>query len=180
MYNQSSGADAYAWDFDDGETSFDFEPIHHYQLTGKYVITLVSSFNHGRDFDEDGNPDPEFAADLVCYDTAQMEVLAKEGGLIKIPNAFTPDAGGPSGGTQGSTGINDVFLPVMKGVEEFEMQIFDRWGTLIFQSVNKNQGWDGYDRNGNLLPAGVYVYKLTLRLSNNQRTTQVGDVTLIR
>ncbi|HYG20853.1 MAG TPA: gliding motility-associated C-terminal domain-containing protein, partial [Ohtaekwangia sp.] len=78
------------------------------------------------------------------------------------------------------TGRNDVFLPVMKGIEEFQMQIFDRWGTLIFESRDKNQGWDGYDKNGQLLPSGVYVYKLTLRLSNDQRTTQVGDVTLIR
>jgi len=178
MYNRTSGASSYFWDFDDGENSTEFEPIHFYQLTGKYLITLVASFNHGpKDFDGDGVINGE----LVCYDTTQVEILAKEGGLVKIPNAFTPDPSGPSdGGVQGATGINDVFLPVMKGVEEFEMQVFDRWGTLIFESKKKNQGWDGYDKNGNLLPAGVYVYKLTLRLSNNQRTTQVGDITLIR
>ena len=64
--------------------------------------------------------------------------------------------------------------------EEFNMQIFDRWGNLIFESNNANQGWDGYDRNGRILPAGVYVYKLTLRLSDGQRTTQIGDITMIR
>ncbi len=60
------------------------------------------------------------------------------------------------------------------------MQIFDRWGTLIFESKDKNVGWDGYDRNGRLMTAGVYVYRLVMRLSNGQRTTKVGDVTLIR
>jgi gliding motility-associated-like protein len=65
-------------------------------------------------------------------------------------------------------------------VEEFEMDIFDRWGNLIFQSKDRNVGWDGYDRHGRLMPAGVYVYKLVLRLSDGQRTTKVGDVTLIR
>jgi gliding motility-associated-like protein len=68
----------------------------------------------------------------------------------------------------------------MEGVEEFQMEIFDRWGNLIFQSIDKNQGWDGYDKHGRLMPAGVYVYKLTMRLSDSQRTTQIGDVTLIR
>jgi gliding motility-associated-like protein len=68
----------------------------------------------------------------------------------------------------------------MEGVLEFQMQIFDRWGNLIFESKDKNQGWDGYDKNGRLLPAGVYVYKITMRLSDEQRTTQIGDVTLIR
>ena len=60
------------------------------------------------------------------------------------------------------------------------MQIFDRWGNLIFETKDKTIGWDGYDKNGQLLPAGVYVYKLVMRLSNDQRTTQIGDVTLIR
>jgi hypothetical protein len=30
------------------------------------------------------------------------------------------------------------------------------------------------------MPAGVYVYKMVIRLSNGQRTTKVGDITLIR
>jgi gliding motility-associated-like protein len=123
---------------------------------------------------------------IICKDTAQQKIIAKQGGQTKIPNAFTPSPNGPSGGAtsgSGSTGgstLNDVFLPIVKGVEEFNMQIFDRWGNLIFESNNQNVGWDGYDSSGKLLPAGVYVYKLTLRLSDNQRTTQIGDVTMIR
>ncbi len=175
--NRSTDANQYDWDFDDGETSIDAEPNHFYALAGKYTITLVAGFNHGpRDLDGDGVTD----GDLICYDTAQQEINAKEGGLTRIPNAFTPSTSGPNGGVSSGGTFNDVFIPITKGVEEFEMTIFDRWGNLIFQSTNKNIGWDGYDRNGVLMPAGVYVYKLTMRLSNNQRTTQVGDVTLIR
>ncbi|HNT49988.1 MAG TPA: gliding motility-associated C-terminal domain-containing protein, partial [Cyclobacteriaceae bacterium] len=73
-----------------------------------------------------------------------------------------------------------VFLPIVKGAEEFNMQIFDRWGNLIFESNSANIGWDGYDKNGRVLPAGVYVYKLTIRLSDGQRSTQIGDVTMIK
>jgi hypothetical protein len=89
--------------------------------------------------------------------------------------------------------VNDVFLPIVKGIDldepgTFLMQIFDRWGNLVFESRNdadpaadvKVRGWDGYDRSGNLLPAGVYVFKLQLRLSDGQKVTQVGDVTMIR
>jgi gliding motility-associated-like protein len=168
----------YEWDFDDGSPiSTEFQPNHFYREEGQYVITLIAGFNHGaKDVDGDGVTD----GDLVCADTAQVEVLAREGGLTRVPNAFTPNENGPNGGVQEAGGFNDVFLPITRGVEEFTMQIFDRWGTLIFESRDKNVGWDGYDRNGNLLPAGVYVFKLVLRLSNGQRTTQVGDVTLIR
>jgi len=99
---------------------------------------------------------------------------------LKIPNAFTPNVNGPSGGVPDLNFTNDVFMPIMDGVEEFTMQIFDRWGNLIFESRDKNIGWDGYDKNGRLMPAGVYVYKMVLRLGDGQRTTKVGDVTLIR
>jgi gliding motility-associated-like protein len=107
-------------------------------------------------------------------------VVAKQGGVTKVPNAFTPNPNGPNGGRPGNNSFNDVFLPQVKGAEEFNMQIFDRWGNLIFESNDATMGWDGYDRNGRLLPAGVYVYKLTLRLSDGQRTTQLGDITMIR
>jgi gliding motility-associated-like protein len=140
----------------------------------------VAAYDNGL-FDVDGDG-PLLEQSIVCYDTAEQEVFARQGGVTKLPNAFTPSPNGPNGGIPDDTGgsFNDVFLPITRGVEEFEMQIFDRWGNLIFVSHDKGIGWDGYDRNGHLLPAGVYVFKLTLRLSDQQRTTQIGDVTLIR
>ncbi len=176
-FNFTNGASQYDWDFGDGGTSMDFEPKHIYTLEGKYEIVLVAGFDHGNhDIDGDGILD----GNIVCYDTARREVVGREGGLTKIPNAFTPNPNGPNGGIPGNGTFNDVFLPITRGVEEFEMQIYDRWGNLIFESRDKNQGWDGYDKNSRLLPSGVYVYKLVLRLSDGQRTTQIGDVTLIR
>jgi gliding motility-associated-like protein len=131
-------------------------------------ITLVAINDHGNG--------------VVCTDEHQVVVFPRTAGTSKIPNAFTPNPGGPNGGipNDGDGSQNDVFLPITKGVKEFQMQIFDRWGNLIFESRQQTRGWDGYDRNGNLVPAGVYVYKLVLRMANDQRTTQVGDVTLIR
>jgi gliding motility-associated-like protein len=176
-FNFSEGANLYMWDFGDGTTSQDFEPKHKYRVEGEYPVELIAGFDNGnRDIDGDGVMD----GNVICYDTVSTTVQAKDGGVTKIPNSFTPSPNGPNGGNSGNGSFNDVFLPITKGVEEFQMQIFDRWGTLVFESRDKNQGWDGYDRNGNALPSGVYVYKLVLRLSNGERTTQVGDVTLIR
>ena len=176
-YNQSARASLYLWDFDDGTTSIDFEPRHLYKLEGKYNVMLVAGFDYGnKDVDGDGVLD----GNIVCYDTVRHELNALQGGFIKLPNAFTPNPNGPTGGIPGSGTFNDVFLPIARGIEEFQMQMFDRWGNLIFESRDRNVGWDGYDRNGRLMPAGVYVFKLTLRLSDGQRTTKIGDVTLIR
>jgi gliding motility-associated-like protein len=178
LINQSVGANYFEWNFDDGTISNEFEPQHFYQLEGKYFLTLVAGNDHGdKDIDGDGIAD----GNVVCYDTAVTEIFAKEGGFTRIPNSFTPNPDGPVDGNSGNAfEQNDVFLPVTKGVVEFEMEVYDRWGTLVFKSVDKNFGWNGYDRNNNILPAGVYVFKLTLRLADGQRTTQVGDVTLIR
>jgi gliding motility-associated-like protein len=176
-FNKSARATEYHWDFDDGATSDEFEPRHFYKLEGKYNVTLIAGKDYGpKDVDGDGVIDKN----IVCYDTVRNELVALDGGYIKLPNAFTPSVNGSTGGVAGNGTFNDVFLPIARGVEEFEMQIFDRWGNLLFQTQDRNVGWDGYDRNHKLMPAGVYVYKLIMRLSNGQRTTKIGDVTLIR
>ncbi len=165
-FNFSSNANLFFWDFGDGGTSEQFEPKHLYTVAGNYNVTLIAAFEH---------PDG-----VICADTLSAPVAVQEGGNVRIPNAFTPSLDGPTGGVAGPNTVNDVFLPLLDGVEEFNMLIFDRWGNLIFESNNRNIGWDGYNRNGRLLPQGVYVYKLTLRLTNGERVIRIGDVTLIR
>ncbi|HRJ30021.1 MAG TPA: gliding motility-associated C-terminal domain-containing protein [Cyclobacteriaceae bacterium] len=177
--NVPSDQVAFLWNFGDtndivtrllGEP----DPTYFYPVEGRYTITMVMQETRGT---------------VVCTDTARAEIIAREGGQVRVPNAFTPDPSGPNGGISGPGGVNDVFLPYIRGINinepnSFNMQIYDRWGNLIFESRNVPgqplRGWDGYDRNGNLLPAGVYVYKLVLRLVDGQRTTQIGDVTMIR
>ena len=166
--NFSTGATDYEWQFGDGDTSEDRAPTHFYKIEGIYDVMLIAKNDHG--------------GGVVCKDTIVQKVTAKQGGITKVPNAFTPGSS-PNGGkvVNGSTDMNnDVFLPFVKGVEEFNMLIFDRWGNLIFESKDANIGWDGFDKNGKQMQSGVYVYQLTLRLSDGQRTTQMGDITLIR
>ncbi len=165
-FNFTTGATDYLWDFGDNGTSSELEPKYKYKIEGVYDLTLIAYNDHGNG--------------VVCSDTLSRKITAKQGGVTKVPNAFTPNPNGSNGGVSTNGSFNDVFLPYVKGAEEFNMQIFDRWGNLIFESNNSTIGWDGYDRHGRLLPSGVYVYKLTLRLSDGQRTTQIGDITMIR
>jgi len=84
-------------------------------------------------------------------------------------------------------GINDVFTlfgnsPNVQMVEEFK--IFDRWGSLIFESGNflpndSQSGWNG-TFNGEGLPTGVYVYTATIRFIDEQVFRYSGDVFLIK
>jgi gliding motility-associated-like protein len=178
--NGTTGATRLSWNFGDHPESENSDlpnPTHVYQTEGNFDITLTAYNDHGP-FDQDG--DGVSDGNVVCSDQAVQQIFVKPGGTLKVPNAFTPHEGNSEGGGPGAGTTNDYFLPIMDGVEEFTMQIFDRWGTLLFESRDKNQGWSGHDRNGRLMPAGVYVYKIVLRLTDNSRTTKIGDVTLIR
>lgn len=161
--NQSIGATSFLWDFGDGTTSTEQEPTHFYQEEGFYDITLIG------------------ANTLGCADTLTRASLVEgqQNGRLLIPNAFSPNLNGPSGGDFGSTGVNDVFLPLTQGVSEFQMFIFNRWGEMLFETQSKEIGWDGY-YNGKLCPQDVYVYKMNLVFENGRKTTRTGDVNLIR
>jgi gliding motility-associated-like protein len=163
LNNQSLGATTYDWDFGNGEGSSVFEPAAvEYSLEGinddenVFVITLAVSNSFG------------------CKDTAQVEVRAIKGQQILTPNAFIPSKSGP-----GSTNPSDTFLPMVRGVKEFHMLVFNRWGQLMFESKNETRGWDGYF-NGQLCQQDVYVYKIKAKYDNNIEVTRVGDIHLIQ
>jgi len=171
--NLSRLADEFQWDFD-GDGIFDsedFEPSFKYSDPGIYDITLIS-----------------LNTDTGCSDTTILEkaVTVVESGSSDVPNGFFPGSGigGDSGGGGGGAGgSNTSFLPRIKGVRDdgFMMQVFDRWGHLLFESNDKTVGWNGRHYNsGKLMPAGVYVYKLELVYLSGEQTTIVGDINLIR
>ena len=87
------------------------------------------------------------------------------------------------GGADPSGGFNEVFLPVIQGLSSdpgsFHMLIYDRWGNLLFESWDEDEGWDGYDENGKLLPLGVYVYKLDIRFQDGTSGIRLGDERLL-
>ena len=60
-----------------------------------------------------------------------------------------------------------------------KMQIFNRWGMLLYEGSELNEGWDGFYFN-QPVPGGTYVYKITAEFSNGDVQTLTGDVTVIR
>lgn len=84
---------------------------------------------------------------------------------VIIPNSFTPN----------DDGTNDVFTPVIydENMEQYELQVYNSWGELLFETDDMNQGWDGKS-NGVVLPQGVYNYRIVY---NDQ--VFYGKVTII-
>jgi len=92
-------------------------------------------------------------------------------GRVFIPNVFTPNG----------DNLNDFFEVTYVNVDELTVQIYDRWGQLLFTSNDKNFRWDG-TLNGNQVPEGVYYYHMTYVLSGTEgiEEQEKGSVTLIR
>jgi len=158
--NLSTGAISYYWNFGDGTTSTNANPIHRYNQFGTFTITMIATNTY------------------QCTDTVFREV--KVSGDIVFPNAFTPDPSGPNGGYYSNNDYsNHVFFPVAKGVSEFKMQIFNRWGELVFETNDINIGWDGYYK-GRLCEQGVYVYQAKATFIDGRIVEKKGDVLLIR
>jgi gliding motility-associated-like protein len=158
--NQSSGAASYLWEFGDGASSTLQNPSYNYTLVGNYQLQLTATSSFG------------------CTDVAKAEI--KTNAQILFPNAFTPNPSSSSGGFYDPSSLdNDIFFPYTAGVIGFKIQIFDRWGELIFESNDLKQGWDGFYRD-KLCPSGVYIYKARLELNNGQIINKAGDVTLLR
>jgi gliding motility-associated-like protein len=158
--NLSSGATSYVWDFGDATGSTITDPNHLYQTIGQFQIQLVAVNQYG------------------CKDTATSEVVTHAD--VVFPNAFTPNSDGSSGGAYNVASLdNDVFFPYTSGVVDFKLQIFDRWGELIFESTDIKTCWDGYYK-GKLCQLGVYIWKAYVKLNNGKEFNKTGDVTLLR
>lgn len=164
--NYSQFADRYEWDFGDSTYSNEMNPQKIYLRGGQYYPTLIALTEFG------------------CSDTFQnsVPIVAIEIGEIEVPNAFTPSTTGSNGGMfDPFSTSNSVFFPVLTGVasDEYILSIFNRWGELLFETTDVNQGWDGYYR-GKACPQDVYVWKLKGQYINGQKFSRVGDVTLIK
>jgi gliding motility-associated-like protein len=107
-----------------------------------------------------------------CKDSITKIISVLENSNVYIPNCFTPDG----------DEFNNTFKPLISDAfddQNYILSIFNRWGELIFQSKDKNRGWDG-TYNGLLQSNGVYTYSVELKLKLTDLTKIYhGHVTLL-
>ena len=111
-----------------------------------------------------------------CSDQDSVVVFIQKNIDIYIPNVFSPNG----------DGINDrLVISAASEVEEIEsMEIFDRWGNLVFVAKNfqpndASHSWDG-TRDGLELNPAVFAYKMIARFKDGRREVMNGDITLVR
>lgn len=107
---------------------------------------------------------------FACRDTAYVSVRLFPEETIWCPNVFTPDGG-----------INNRFAIIGVGVIQMELDIYNRWGLLVYHSDYPEEGWDG-THNGIPCKQDAYVWRLKYRRVStpNAYNVKVGTVTLLR
>ncbi len=157
LQNHSTGGISYSWHFGDGSPGSDlFEPQHAFPSEpGTYIVTLIVT------------------SDAGCTDIAYGAVTVEDDLIYFVPNAFTPD----------DNEFNQVFLPVFTSgfdAYAFNLQLYNRWGELIFESNDHKIGWDG-TYNGQPVPEGVYTWRITFkRTRNDEHSVIEGHVNVLR
>lgn len=104
----------------------------------------------------------------AVYDETNCEF--EQDGVVDMPNVFTPNL----------DNINDIFLPKETcGVESFNLQIFNRWGGVVFETDDITQGWDGNYKGENAVD-GTYLWILEFTTESGVFNTSNGFVQLLR
>jgi gliding motility-associated-like protein len=148
----TGGATSWAWDFGDGSTSSLQNPSHTYTANGFQTVCLTTSNSNG------------------CADTSCRIVNVDAIEFINIPNVFTPDG----------DGINDVFYINSSGLSEYQLDIYNRWGTKVYTSSEPGNKWDGRSSSGVELTDGTYYFILRAVSVTSKDNSTTGFVTLLR
>lgn len=157
FHDDSWDAAEWQWDFGDGSPGYLPNMKHTYENPGFWNVTLTVWTEHG------------------CEASKNDVVIITDILDIYVPNTFTPDG----------DGINEVFLPSVKGIafiERYTFQIFNRWGVIIFETNDPEMAWTGDVRDGEYYAQDLaynWQIKLLLKGTDNERVMQ-GHVNVIR
>ncbi len=158
-FNNQSSSDVnyWFWSFGDGDSLgyTTSDPTHSYpnDFASNYnaVLTVHNIFG--------------------CVSSVTHTIIIDPQFSFYIPNAFSPNG----------DGVNDLFFGKGVGIKKYELFIFDRWGNLIFNADDINNGWDGKANHGSdVAEIDVYVWKVKLTDVFDKKHNYIGTVTIVK
>jgi PKD repeat protein len=173
FYNHTKYGSTWEWYFDKRTflmgaipDSYEKEPSYAYPNIGVFYAVLIATSEYN------------------CSDTLIQEkaIVVKGEGYIAFPTGFFLDpTKGPADeyNTDQVTPNMYLFYPASHGVDNYKLEVYNRWGTLVFESNDVNRGWNGYI-DGVEAKQDVYVWRCHGVYTNGEKFEQSGDVTLLK
>jgi gliding motility-associated-like protein len=157
QFQTTTNAKYYFWDFGDGKTSTYKNPKHTFPETpGEYLVSFSASNLLNK-----------------CGMTISRSILMPEPVIYFIPNTFTPNG----------DELNNTFQPIFTygyDAQNYSFYIYDRWGSLLFESHDPKIGWDG-TFGDNLVQNDTYVWKLEFKEKIQEyKHVKTGHVNVLR
>lgn len=150
--NTTTYPGTFSWDLGNGQTSGQQNPGDQVYLSGTYTISL--------DILTTDNCTYSFSKDL----TVRSPILPEPAFYLYIPDAFSPN----------NDGINDELRITSEGIDEFRLNVFNRWGELVYTSEDITETW-----KDDLLP-GIYVYKVFAKDLSGKLYDQAGTIAVLK
>lgn len=104
-----------------------------------------------------------------CLDSLRIVINVDATKKIYIPNAFTPNG----------DSRNDDWRIFTKGIKFMNVEVFNRWGELVFKSFDLEQGWDGTFKGEPASP-GIYPYLINVTYLDGEVIESKGSINLIK
>jgi gliding motility-associated-like protein len=159
LVNISNGGTSYQYTYSTGGSSSEENPTETFNgITEETTITVCQTVTSAQGCSADTCADITIYEDIIFY----------------VPNSFTPDG----------DLFNETFHPVFtSGVDPYDYHLimFNRWGEILFESYNFDEGWNGHFGNGGLVKDGVYIWQIEFgeKLSDKKQTHR-GHVTVLK
>ncbi len=157
FFDKSQDALHWEWHFGDGKISYEQNPLHVYFLSNDKDINVTLSTTNV----------------FGCQNKTEKNLTFSNVFDIMAPNAFSPDG----------DGLNDYFLPKALEIYDipFEMFIYDRAGTLIFNTKSKSYPWDGRIAQSGIIPeSGTFIWIVIMKNKNGNDVKYGGTVSIIK
>ncbi len=126
--------------------------VKNYTASGSYSVTLIALGVNG------------------CNDTLAYRFRIADSSGVSLPNIFSPN----------DDGTNDIFKPSIAGLTAMKLNIYNRYGTLIFFSDRINGFWDGRTTSGEPCSTGIYFYTIEATGFDGKSYKLQNTLTLVR
>ncbi len=145
------GIKSFLWNFGDGSSDSIIFPSHTFKTENIFKVWLKVTSKYG------------------CEDSTYRDVKISNKKSFAVPNVFSPN----------NDNVNDKFLIKSSSIDKYHISIYNRWGSLVYESNNIEEGWDGTFMQQPCSDA-VYYYIANIIDTNHIEQNIYGTVTLIR